>query len=335
MRRSEGGSSSTWCRCAGFTLVELLVVIAIIGILVGLLLPAVQAARESARRMQCQNNLKQISLAMHNFHDTYKRLPFGGRDGHPGPPVDGSCCRGRVVEWWNWAYHILPYIELGVIYDLGDRRQDPPRDPTGTYNPTENQVAAVPVSVYYCPSRRRPFPHSGFYRNDYAGNAGERGTGGVASGNGRGQRGVIVRNDLPPMALELIRDGSSNTILVGEKGLNPLWAGGEGGDNERWNNHGWDEDSIRWGGTIDSSGQPYGWPPMPDNRLPEPNNPTVTDMQGRAFTRWHPFFGSSHRGGANFAMADGSVRSISFTVNPETFRRLSLANDRLPVVLEE
>ena len=97
-------------RLNGFTLVELLVVIAIIGILVGLLLPAVQAAREAARRMQCTNNLKQIGLAMHNYHDTYRSFPIGHH--FPG--------QGNGTGW-TWTYSILPFIEQSSLYGQAQR----------------------------------------------------------------------------------------------------------------------------------------------------------------------------------------------------------------------
>lgn len=99
-----------------FTLVELLVVIAIIGILVGLLLPAVQAAREAARRMQCQNNLKQMGLALHNYHDTYNSFPGG-------TTINGPCC-GTPAQM-TWAIAILPFIEQSSIYNQYDSRLSP------------------------------------------------------------------------------------------------------------------------------------------------------------------------------------------------------------------
>src|SRR5688500_18954736 len=98
-------------RKSGFTLVELLVVIAIIGVLVALLLPAVQAAREAARRTQCVNNLKQLGLGIHNYHDTYKVIPPGALDFGATPTA------GPTIPSWGFATKILPFIEQGTVYD--------------------------------------------------------------------------------------------------------------------------------------------------------------------------------------------------------------------------
>ena len=100
-----------------FTLVELLVVIAIIGILVGLLLPAVQAAREAARRMQCTNNLKQMGLALHNYHDANRRFPAGGNWKTPAGVVAGRGNRPLRGNGWAWTTAILPYIEQSSVYN--------------------------------------------------------------------------------------------------------------------------------------------------------------------------------------------------------------------------
>src|SRR4029078_1421253 len=103
-------------RSRGFTLIELLVVIAIIGVLVALLLPAVQQARESARRTQCENNLKQIGLALHNYHDTFRVLPFGKGASYPGAPV--------YARWWHEAM-TLPYIDQANLYNSIDFNYPP------------------------------------------------------------------------------------------------------------------------------------------------------------------------------------------------------------------
>lgn len=317
----------------GFTLVELLVVIAIIGILIGLLLPAVQAAREAARRNQCSNNLKQIGLAFHNFQDVYGKLPNGGRDGdHRLPDPLSACCNSRTRYGWSWLYHILPFVEQKAIYDLATDADDPPT-PGTAQNSKEDVVAQKGIQIYYCPSRRMmEYYGSGkFYRSDYAGNAGERDTSDIRSSDSSGgRRGVVIQTDRAKTRVELVRDGSSNTIMVSEKALHPKAFGAEGGDNERWNNPGWDEDIVRFGAGRLADGTTYGLTPIPDSKAPY--NPgsgwtTVTDAGGRVWGQWHPFFGSSHPGGVNACMVDGGVRFLSFTTDHQVFRRLSLSDD--------
>jgi prepilin-type N-terminal cleavage/methylation domain-containing protein/prepilin-type processing-associated H-X9-DG protein len=341
----KAGKQSRMYHSAGFTLVELLVVIAIIGVLVALLLPAVQAARESARRSQCANNLKQIGLAFHNFQDTYGVLPNGGRDFnssrayHNNPAANlGDCCNSRDRAGWNWTYWILPYLEQSTVFDLASDAGDPAIGETGTSNAAQDIVAQQAIVTYYCPSRRMPMPMSGgFYRHDYAGNAGERTTGSLRGAGNSGQTGVVIQTGREQIRLEMIRDGSSNTLMVGEKGLHIEAydvSGEDGGDNERWNNAGWDEDVVRWGAGRVGDVR-YGLPPVPDKQCPGTygSATALVDRGGRTWTKWHPYFGSAHPGGVNFCMADGAVRMIAFNVDDEVFRRISLAKSGLPVEL--
>ena len=126
----------------GFTLVELLVVIAIIGILIALLLPAVQAAREAARRSQCSNNLKQIGLALHNYHDVYKRFPTGSHNGavYPKP-------RPKFPKHWDWLTQLLPFVEQQNIYDQINFKKD-----YSEVHAANNAAMKQHVDSFLCPS---------------------------------------------------------------------------------------------------------------------------------------------------------------------------------------
>ncbi len=280
----------------GFTLVELLVVIAIIGVLVALLLPAVQAAREAARRMQCQNNLKQIGLAAHNHNDTLGYLPGGGSDG---PTKD--CCNADNRLGWSWSYYLTPYMEQNAIFE----------------QTSDSVVATSYVSNYFCPSRRAPGLYNGSGRSDYAGN------GGSTIGN-RGLDGVMVRQysapksgqpaDLKPdvrRRLADIVDGTSNTLLAAEKQVHPTTWGKAGGDNEVWNNAGWDECVVRFGGEL----------PQPDMKHPDATQAT----------HWSRKFGSSHPSGVQGVRADGSVHFIPYTVDATHWLRFCTIADGHPL----
>ncbi len=305
----------------GFTLVELLVVIAIIGVMVGLLLPAVQAARESARRMQCTNHLKQIGLALHNFHDTRNMFPGGARDAHTGSALS-SCCNASNVHGWSWKYHILPYMEQTALWEVG---QGP------SHGAAQDAVARTGVAGYHCPSRRAPTAYgSGFFRADYCGNGGERGTAGTRDESSGGLKGFFAQTDLVKRRLADIKDGLSNTLMVGEKALHTNRHGSDGGDNERWNNSGWDEDCIRWGASVNTSGLEYGLVPLPDTKAPT-NTVSVPDVGGRNWGNWHPYWGAAHPGGANFVLGDGSVRMVTYNIDHLIMRRLSLIKDGEPI----
>lgn len=319
-------------RAGGFTLVELLVVIAIIGVLIALLLPAVQAARESARRSQCANHLKQIGIAYHNFQDIHGYLPNGGRDGDNRVDPVSACCNATTRYGWTWLYHILPYMEQEPTYARASDAHDPSPPVAGSTvgNPDQVLVSETPIPAYYCPTRRSPHLYGTSYRADYAGNAGERGPGSIRAKAtssdltmSNGLTGVVVQTDAGKMTLAQIKDGTSNTLMVAEKLLNPDNFGVDGGDNERWNNSGWDEDVIRFGAKRTGTGEKavrVGLPPLPDTEDPD------YLLTG---TTWPIQFGSSHPAGINGCMADGSVRFISFSVGIEVFRRVSMSNDHL------
>ena len=316
-----------------FTLVELLVVIAIIGVLIALLLPAVQQARESARRMQCSNNLKQLGLAAHNFQDTYGYLPGGARDGHT--TYDWNCCNSRHSSGWSWMFQLLPYIEQSAIYELG-KSGDSSDNVT---NPNHSKVAATFSPVFNCPSRRGIQAINGAYRADYAACGGESSKPNSLTS---GPSGVIRQTESTGWknTIERIKDGSSNTLMFGEKALNDESWGSDGGDNEPWNNAGWDQDIVRYGALV-YSGTNYGVPPIPDKKSNKKDSsgkwgfdPSVPNANTWfPNTAWHTFFGAAHPSGALFVLGDGSVHHVPFNVDAETMRRLSIANDGLTVEL--
>ena len=129
---------------AGFTLVELLVVIAIIGILIALLLPAVQAAREAARRAQCTNNLKQFGLAVHNYHDTYGSFPMGWMidTSHSGNP-----------SGWGWQVYLMPFMEQGTLFDAMDPNQYSLYEVSNSLNPRNDcHILQTEIDSSRCPS---------------------------------------------------------------------------------------------------------------------------------------------------------------------------------------
>ena len=209
---------------AGFTLVELLVVIAIIGMLVALLLPAIQAARESGRRSQCQNNLKQIGLAVQSHHDTRKQFPMG---------------RNRFDQLAvSWAFFLLPYMEETSIYNSWDshaRVDDPKNAP----------AMRTPIETYACPSRRRAAADRNFDNNnappvvlasatlaDYSANAGiQILTGMVGADENATVFGAYSRADSGPIfsgshiSARQVEDGLSNTFAIAERHLPPVPAG--------------------------------------------------------------------------------------------------------------
>jgi prepilin-type N-terminal cleavage/methylation domain-containing protein/prepilin-type processing-associated H-X9-DG protein len=284
-------------RRAGFTLIELLVVIAIIAILIALLVPAVQKVREASARTQCLNNLKQVALGFHAHHDALKYFPGAGSDG-----PDISCCKANTRVGWTWMYHVLPYVDQGTLHAAT----------------SDTTVAQTPVPLYYCPSRRRPTVYSNGARGDYGGNGGWN----MAD---EGKQGMLVRQWLSPGSKPIdapveqfrkmmdVSDGTSNTVMVAEKQLHPNVMGSAGGDNEVWNNSGWDQDHVRFGESV----------PEPDSMHPS---------SGATF--WSVRFGGPHPGGFNAAFADGSVRFLRYGFDADNWRRLCLIRDNEAITVE-
>jgi prepilin-type N-terminal cleavage/methylation domain-containing protein/prepilin-type processing-associated H-X9-DG protein len=282
-----------------FTLIELLVAIAILGTLIGLLLPAVQKVRESASRLSCQNNLKQIGLALHNYHDANRGFSPGYRASVP--HSDGAA---DTTPGWGWASFLLPYIEQDNVYHQLNFNQPVPNSP----------ASQTMVKVYLCPSDLRPqraFPVPDGFGNtlcsaaptSYAACCGSDASG-TTDPTGDG---VFYRNS--QIRMTDITDGTSNTILVGEKAwsnANGTWAGAISG-------------GVIMRGRYNPC-QPVvagAWFPAATLVLSHAHlNNARTDPDGSAGM---DDFSSRHPDGSNFVFADGSVhflRSVS-SDNPD------------------
>jgi len=324
-RRSQGG----------FTLVELLVVIAIIGILIALLLPAVQAAREAARRSQCTNNLKQLALGLHNYHDTLKAFPFAWM-----LDLRNLNCQG-------WGPRVLPFIEQMPLYQAYDSRVPAVTEAAAIGTGFSDAVAknnvrliSTPLAVFVCPSSpggsaagriyngKIPQGSIGFglppvdltwtaAPSDYCISTGVRGTFAnlAYSGNAGGSRHGAIQPMTPfdSMASSMadIKDGTSSTILLGERvgGPEMWWKGKEvpitymGGALHGVNGGGWGDflNGEHW-----LRGALYDGRPGPDGG---PCGINCSSIRGDGFYGFHP-------GGCQFAYCDGSVRFLVESVAP-------------------
>jgi prepilin-type N-terminal cleavage/methylation domain-containing protein len=328
----------------GFTLIELLVVIAIIAILIGLLLPAVQKVREAAARAQCQNNLKQIGLAIHTYHDAYRHLPTHGDNGSivringiPAGPRSTPYQRAGVF------FQIAPFMEQNNVYKLADN----------------NAINATPIPIYFCPSRRGPTTRLNTATGtqqaliDYAvpvhganTAAGGGNCWGLSSTTNASlyTNNVIVRGGsgastgFSPSALAAVTDGTSNTVMIAEAALSPThysppatgqdlapaewvnnatcnrWAAQ--GTSISWMISPWTGGWANWGVTRCSMGGPW-----PD----EPHYPNCRAL-------WQQL-GSAHAGGTNVVLTDGSVRMYPFGTPNAIFQLLVRKNDGLVVDL--
>ena len=314
--------SDSRLRRSGFTLVELLVVIAIIGVLVALLLPAVQMAREAARRTHCANNLKQIGIAFHNHHDTYGMFPSGGWGwfwtGDPDRPF-GSDQPG------SWCFSILPYIEQMSVYQMG--ADGNPNAITSQQLERSAAATQIPLGTFICPSRRSnalvPHPRGGepgaglmafnandvdrCARTDYAANAGSvrifwgAGPDPASAFSGSGFADMSLANGIcfqrSAVRMGDVLDGTSNTYMVGERHLFPAsYASG--------NNFLSDDHPLFVG---DDFGV-HCWTDLP------PKRDANDDLLWR--------FGGPHPNVFMVVLCDGSVRPVSYSIDPFTHLHL-------------
>jgi type II secretory pathway pseudopilin PulG len=309
-------------RRAAFALVELLTVIMIIGTLIGLLLPAVQSARESARRMSCSNNLKQIGLATHNYHEAQSKFPNNGGDG---ATLAITC---GVQANWSAFGRILPYIEAQEVY-----------------NADYTQAMRTPIPMYYCPTRRAPKLYSSVAKTDYAACQGsERSVyDSASSGSYSGSIYKVYRHDglvccnvcdMPaygtaniycaqhgkgaagagPQAVTVrskdVSDGLSKTIMFGEKqvGSEKEWLT-ESDENEACLCPGCDIDTQR---VLNNQAA----------KVPRPDVPSAN------------VFGSKHTDAWGVVMGDGSVRYIAYGASMQVLESLAGRDDGKTATLE-
>ncbi|WP_299465403.1 DUF1559 domain-containing protein [uncultured Gimesia sp.] len=278
----------------GFTLIELLVVIAIIAILIALLLPAVQQAREAARRSSCKNNLKQIGIAMHNYHDVHRTLPPGYLDDDPAANVTNHNLLG-------WGTFILPYIEQSALYNsIGtvggfDNNWTTISDMITPSATVKTPYSKVALSAYICPSD----PMGGI--NTDVGNYGKSNYTGVA-GNTYKSSGTTKPTgsfyDNSNVSFRDYRDGLSNTIIIGERGT----AGAKNG--------------TLWIGNYSDAAY------YTQNAIA--TNSAYYGINGVAGS-WN--FTSSHTGGVHFLLGDGAVRFLSENIDLNTYRDLGFIAD--------
>jgi prepilin-type N-terminal cleavage/methylation domain-containing protein/prepilin-type processing-associated H-X9-DG protein len=277
-------------KSTAFTLVELLVVIAIIGILVALLLPAIQAAREAARRTSCLNNVTQLGLALHNYEFHFEALPAGVTN--PTGPIRNEPQGNHV----SWIVLILPYMEERVMYRLFDQS-------AGAYAPVNADVRGASIKILECPSERglTITDEGKIAHSSYAGCHHD-----VEAPIDADNHGLLFLNS--KVSYDEIDDGSSKTILVGEKFIDEEGLGWVSGTRE----------TLRNTSTIEE------WRPR---FQPEPGTDDSETDQEPPESLLVGGFGSYHPGGVIVAFADGSTRFVQENIDRDILRRLGNRSD--------
>lgn len=320
------GEQSSNRTVRGFTLIELLVVIAIIGMLVALLLPAVQQARESARKIQCKNNLKQMGIAFHNYHDVFNCFPKGGYGGDLGSPALYETANAKACRIISWGTALLPHLDQAVLYNQWNFSQ--------WYLESANQeLAQTMLPGFLCPTVSLPklrangdAPNSlpQYARTDYAGNYGERAirchpssncqnnysSQGDNSGNPRGTMQLQPSATFFSLTLGFqdIVDGTTTTMLIGEapNAIFGIWAGHKNVmDQCTVLDLKWTSSPTEWAGCEVTASQIAA-------NIYGPNGLLGCDVG-------HQDFHSYHTGGAHFLFCDGSTRFLSSSMDYEAF----------------
>jgi prepilin-type N-terminal cleavage/methylation domain-containing protein len=333
----------------GFTLVELLVVIAIIGILIALLLPAVQAAREAARRLQCQNNLKQLALSFQVHYDTHKHFPTSGWGWRWHGDPDKGFGKGQPG---GWAYNILPYIEQSALHDLGK----------GTTAAAKRQaiaqVASTPLGAFICPTRRKPIRYPVVRNGDLSNNSECRvgscnvgrcdyrvNSGSINMGEtgGPGSEAEVnapnyvfaytniqqngISHQVSNVTMGDIVDGNSNTFCIGEKYLNPdFYFDGNDPADDQSTFVGHDRDVNGYTGSASPTYNIADLRTLNDQQI-------IARFQVQVPTQDTPgvglnwSFGSAHSAVFNMSFVDGSVHSLSYGISPAVFWSLGGRDD--------
>jgi len=281
-----------------FTLIELLVVIAIIGVLLALLLAAVQKVREAAARVSCQNNLRQIGLALHSYENQFRSLPPGYRD-------VGANWLNSAAPGWGWPVFLLPNLEQAALYEALDVRRT--NFGNGANPAPATPLTQTPLSIFLCPSDAGPLTNP-YYEHHATSN----------------YRGVAGGGDLylKPMSADLggvffansritfaeITDGLSQTLAVGETSLD---------QRRNW-----------WGGIWAGCPRVGPFGPYQGNLTWVSGLYWSIDQADLRLNHAHPWaFSSAHPRGVSFVFCDGSVRFLHDSANPATIQLLAVRND--------